>query len=103
MHNRNCFSVPNFNVENAQFDRQKYWRGPVWININWLLMHGLRRYGFHEKAESVRQDIIELVRRFGFYEYFDPFEGTGYGSNSFSWTAALFLDCVLENEQPTAI
>ncbi|MFQ5815068.1 MAG: hypothetical protein ACE5G7_01055, partial [Candidatus Hydrothermarchaeaceae archaeon] len=78
------------------FESANYWRGPIWININWMLYQGLRRYGFGDKAESVRGDIIELVRRFGFYEYFDPIKGMGYGSKDFSWTAALFLDCVYE-------
>ena len=42
--------------------------------------------------------LIELVRRFGFWEYFNPWknlppgETNGYGANQFSWTAALMLD-----------
>ena len=77
-------------------DTKNYWRGPVWINTNWLLMKGLERYGFKEKVTSVRHDIIELIKRWGFHEYFDPYQGTGYGTNDFSWTAALFLDAVME-------
>ncbi len=99
MHNDRCFSVPNYNLQGKSLEPTNYWRGPVWINTNWLLMHGLRRYGFLEKAESVRQDIIELVRRYGFHEYFDPFQGTGYGTDCFSWTAALFIDVVMEAVQ----
>jgi hypothetical protein len=65
-------------------------------------MQGLRRYRFDEKAASVRRDIIELVRSWGFHEYFDPFKGTGYGTEGFSWTAALFLDVALEELEPAA-
>jgi hypothetical protein len=36
------------------------------------------------------------VRRWGFHEYFDPYKGTGYGTDNFSWTAALFLDSAQE-------
>ncbi|MFQ5914866.1 MAG: trehalase family glycosidase [Nitrospinota bacterium] len=96
MHDGSCFSIPNYNLQGDYLDTTNYWRGPVWINTNWLLMQGLRRYGFTEKFESVRQDIIELVKRWGFHEYFDPYTGTGYGTDNFSWTAALFLDAVLE-------
>ena len=61
-------------------------------------MNGLRRYGFSEKAMAVKEDIIQLVRRYGFHEYFDPYTGTGYATDNFSWTAALFLDVALEAE-----
>ena len=92
-----CFSIPNYNlVEGSELDTSNYWRGPVWINTNWLLLQGLRRYGFQGKAESVRADMIELVQRCGFHEYFDPYEGFGYGTDNFSWTAALFIDVALE-------
>mgnify|MGYP006278455547 CR=1 FL=1 len=94
MHDGNCFSIPNYNVDGDFFDPDNYWRGPVWVNVNWLLRHGLERYGFQEKADTVREDVIELVRRWGFREYYDPFQGTGYGTGDFSWTAALFIDAV---------
>jgi hypothetical protein len=100
MHSGNCFSVPNYNMEGEYFEAANYWRGPIWINTNWMLYQGLKRYGFEEKAESVRGDIVELVRRFGFYEYFDPIRGKGYGSKDFSWTAALFLDVLYEEGWP---
>jgi hypothetical protein len=37
---------------------------------------------------------LQLPLRFGFHEYFDSFHGTGYGSDNFGWTAALFIDLV---------
>lgn len=67
---------------------------PVWININWMLAQGLRRYGYTLKADSLQKDLLQLPIRFGFYEYFDSFDGRGYGSGDFSWTAALFIDLV---------
>ncbi|MFQ5456307.1 MAG: hypothetical protein ACE5EA_08915 [Nitrospirota bacterium] len=42
-------------------DTKNYWRGPVWINLNWMLYHGLKRYGFLEKAMAVRQDILFCI------------------------------------------
>ena len=96
MHQGNCFSIPNFNMEHEEFDAANYWRGPIWINMNWMLYQGLKRYGFEEKAMSVMMDIMELVRLYGFREYYDPYQGVGYGANSFSWTAALFIDTIYE-------
>ncbi|MDW7709237.1 MAG: DUF547 domain-containing protein [Deferrisomatales bacterium] len=94
LHQGNCFTVPNYDTRSEGFARDNYWRGPVWININWMLAQGLRRYGYTLKADSLQKDLLQLPIRFGFYEYFDSFDGRGYGSRDFSWTAALFIDLV---------
>lgn len=90
--------VPSYDMRGFGFSPVRYWRGPVWININWLLMHGLELYGYSEQADLVRDTIVRLCRREGFYEYFDPTTGMGHGSDLFSWTAALLLDILLEQE-----
>lgn len=83
----------------ASFDRlapgyspRRYWRGPVWIQMNWLLMHGLMQYGYTEHAAQLRQAIVDLPALSGFREYFDPETGAGCGAEDFSWTAALLID-----------
>jgi hypothetical protein len=90
-----CWAVPSFDKGAPGYSPRRYWRGPIWININWILYRGLQRYGFTAYANRVRQAIIELPRRSGFYEYFDPDLGQGYGAENFSWTAALLLDTLL--------
>jgi hypothetical protein len=96
LHQGNCYTIPNYDTAKTGFDRSNYWRGPIWININWMLAQGLRRYGYTLKADSLQKDLLQLPVRFGFHEYFDSFDGTGYGSDNFSWTAALFIDLVHE-------
>ena len=94
LHQGNCFTIPNFDMQQEGFDSRNYWRGPVWININWMLSQGLQHYGFRQKSDSMKKDIIQLPVRFGFHEYFDSITGRGYGSSGFSWTAALFIDLI---------
>jgi hypothetical protein len=96
LHQGNCFTIPSYDTQKEGFKRENYWRGPVWININWMILQGLRRYGFIQKADSLALDILQLPIRFGFHEYFDSFDGRGYGSTNFSWTASLFLDTAYE-------
>lgn len=88
--------VPTYDPSGYGFSPVRYWRGPVWINMDWLMMRGFERYGYEEESVRLRRTIVELVRNSGFHEYFDPFDGTGHGSDSFSWTAALLLDVVLD-------
>lgn len=90
-------------VDEPFFDPVKYWRGPIWVNINWMLYHGLMRYGFVEEAAQVKKDTLYLIEQAGFYEYFDPRSETkkaerGLGGEQFSWTAALYLD-LLNNKR----
>ncbi|MGB6152113.1 MAG: trehalase family glycosidase [Pricia sp.] len=88
----------SFDPTNDRYDPRKYWRGPVWINMNWMLYYGLKNYGFDEVAERIKNDSIELIARDGFFEYFDcrkengEEKRTGYGGGNFSWSAALLID-----------
>ena len=76
------------------YSPRNYWRGPVWINVNWFLIRGLERYGLAEEAASLRSSTLELVRRSGFSEYYEPATGAPLGSRVFSWSAALTLDLI---------
>jgi hypothetical protein len=89
--------VPSYDRYGFAFFPTRYWRGPVWANINWFLMRGLERYGYKKQGERLRKTIVSLCKEQGFYEYYDPTTGFGHGSDLFSWTAALFLDVVLED------
>ena len=90
----------SFDPTNNHFNPSKYWRGPIWINLNWMMYQGFKRYGYDQLAKRIRNDSIELVKKNGFYEYFDPrkteLEKRAYGGDNFSWTAALILDFILE-------
>lgn len=74
------------------WEPRRYWRGPVWINMNWFIMEGLRRYGYDELADVIRQDSLRLIEASGFREYYDARDGSGCGSDDFSWSAALTLE-----------
>ncbi|WP_299553493.1 trehalase family glycosidase [Seonamhaeicola sp.] len=93
----------SFDPDSERFNPKKYWRGPVWINLNWMLFDGLNRYGYTDIAERVKSDSIEIIDKNGFYEYFDSRKevhkagNAGYGGNNFSWSAALLIDLLEKN------
>ncbi len=86
-------------TNSPEFDAQGYWRGPVWINMNWMIIKGLERFGRSDLAQRLAHETLQLVEQNGFYEYFNPQTGEGLGSDSFSWTAALVLDLVAAGYQ----
>jgi hypothetical protein len=88
----NCYAVSSYSRYKTSFNAEQYWRGPIWININWMLYEGLKRYGYEKKGEQFRNSVIYLPLRFGLYEYFDPNDGKGLGADNFAWTAALAID-----------
>jgi len=88
--------LPSYDREAADFDPLRYWRGPIWININWLLWRALLTHGRPALAASLRAAMLDLIRRSGCYEYFHGLTGSGIGSPTFSWTAALALDLLAD-------
>ena len=39
------WAVTSTSKSSAAFDPRRYWRGPVWVNVNWFLVRGLERSG----------------------------------------------------------
>jgi hypothetical protein len=73
------------------FDPKRYWRGPAWAVVNWLIADGLRMNGSERLARQMEQATVRAIERAGFREYFDPITGEGLGGDRFSWTAAAYL------------
>ncbi|MEO6651627.1 MAG: neutral trehalase [Ilumatobacteraceae bacterium] len=76
--------LPTTAPSDPAFDPVGYWRGPTWVNVNWLFDGAL--------GGRLRRPTLELVERHGFREYFDPISGDGLGTDDFTWTAALVID-----------
>ena len=89
------WAVTSASKSSPAFDPRRYWRGPVWVNVNWFFIQGLERYGLQAEADELRRMTLELVSRSGFVEYYDPRTGEPLGVSEFSWSAALTLDLLL--------
>jgi hypothetical protein len=85
------YGVATVAPDDPQFDGKRYWRGPTWCIMNWLIADGLARHGLTDDAEAVRADTAALLLDHGFAEYFDPVDGTPCGGLGFTWTAASAL------------
>lgn len=111
--------VPSIAVKSGKYYSKDMWRGPVWININWLIAYGFRRYGMNDVADHIiKKTVEEIELSFGkystFFEFFDdrkdvdPPKLLRKGKNApeinpmhqvffdYGWTATLYVDMILE-------
>lgn len=85
------YGIASFDPAHPKFDSRRYWRGPSWAIINYLIARGLAEFGFERKARRIRAMTRDAIQLSGFSEYFDPLTGEGYGGKHFTWTAAIWL------------
>ena len=70
-----ALGVPSVAVSDVTFGSDM-WRGPVWINYNYMIIHGLRACGFAKEAEQLRQSTLLAMdtwyeREGTVYEFYD--------------------------------
>jgi hypothetical protein len=86
------FRVASHPPSDPRFDPKRYWRGPVWLVVNYMIADGLARAGQGDAADAITQASLDLIRESGFAEYYDPMTGEPLGGGRFTWTAAMVLE-----------
>jgi hypothetical protein len=89
------WGVPSVDTDQPQFNANLYWRGPVWPIHQWTAYQGAAKYGHSVEADNIRRSTLELARRSGIWEHYDPLTGQGQGDPTFAWTAGLLLDMLI--------
>lgn len=85
------YLLPSLEKGSRAYDHKRYWRGPIWLVVSYMVAEGLREAGHLEWADRIRTDSAKLIEVSGFYESFSPETGAGSGGPDFSWTAAMWL------------
>jgi putative isomerase len=86
-------------MDEVKFDAEQMWRGPSWINMNYLLIEGLFRSGYSTVARRLRDCTLKMVAsQPDMYEYYNPSTGQKppKASTTFGWSAALFIDLAIQ-------
>jgi hypothetical protein len=84
--------VPSHDPDDPRFDSKRYWRGPVWLVVNYMIADGLVAAGEAAVADRITQSSLKLIEQSGFAEYYDPITGEPLGGGRFTWTAAMVLE-----------
>jgi putative isomerase len=59
------------------------WRATTWMPTNYMVYHGLKRYGFHDLASLLAYRSYQLVKMSGDREWYDAETGDGCGLDPF--------------------
>jgi len=68
--------IPSIPKCETAFYSKDMWRGPVWAPVNYLVVLGLRRYGYHELAADIMRDFMNEQAKWycicgSLFEYYD--------------------------------
>jgi glycogen debranching enzyme len=93
------YPVPTVAMDDPKYDPHEMWRGPTWVNVNYLLIEGLQRSGYSDLARELRQRTLDLINsRDDIYEYYHPVSGENppKAASMFGWSSAVFIDLAIQ-------
>ena len=111
--------VPSIAAKDEEHYSKDMWRGPVWINLNWLIAFGCDRYGFKDAADEIRAKTRKEIEKYynlygALFEFYDDRrqapppqllrkgrcapEVSPYHHvvHDYGWTAALYTDLAIK-------
>ena len=93
--------MPSVAYDAPTYTAPDYFRGPMWLNMSYMAVNGLMRYGYTELAEGYRNRILDVCAKEerGLFEYYNSRTGEGRGACGYGWTSACIIRFILEANQ----
>lgn len=69
------FPIPSISKKDRSFGSDM-WRGPVWINLNYMISHGLAEFGYAALSDEIKAKTLEVINEWynrtgTVYEFYD--------------------------------
>jgi putative isomerase len=91
------FGLATESISSSYYKEDGYWLGPIWAPVTYLFIDSLKRYGYEETGNRLRDKFLDLTLVGGMAENFDPHTGKGLVDTSFTWTSSVFLVLLEDN------
>lgn len=93
------YPVPSVALDDPKYDPLQMWRGPTWVNVNYLLIEGLARSGYPQVSRELRGRTLALIEsQDDIFEYYHP--ETGHippkAASVFGWSSAIYIDLAIQ-------
>lgn len=89
-------------LDDPKFNPMQMWRGPSWVNINYLFIEALYRINKPELATELRHKTLNMIGRLpDIYEYYNPITGERPPKSApiFGWTSAVYIDLAIQETE----
>ena len=84
--------LPCIAYDQAEYKPEKWWRGPTWMSLSWMVNEVLLKYGFEAEHRHVCEAFHDMILKDGnLRELFNSQTGEGLGAYDQGWTAAVFV------------
>ncbi len=93
------YPLPTVALDDPKFDPLVMWRGPTWVNVNYLMIEGLQRSGYTDLAQELRTRTLELIEKEDdIYEFYHPQTGERppKAASTFGWSSAIYIDLAIQ-------
>jgi glycogen debranching enzyme len=92
-------AIPSVARNDPHYDPETMWRGPVWVNINYIFIEALQQVGELDLARALLDKTLNLITGHpGIFEYYNAQTGEPppTAAEAFGWTAAVFIDLAIQ-------
>ena len=93
------YPIPSVAINDPAYNPAQMWRGPTWINVNYIFIEALLRNGYTTLARELTDRTIALVMgQDDIAEYYDPETGSipPKAAPMQGWSAAVFIDLLVQ-------
>jgi hypothetical protein len=97
--------IPTVACNDPKYDPMTMWRGPTWVNVNYLMIEGLQGAGYQNLAGELRRRTLAMMHNEkDIFEYYHPETGQAppKAASIFGWSSALFIEMALEETKAAA-
>ncbi len=84
------YPFPSVAYNEPTYKPDSWWRGPVWMNIAWMMVQTLDAYGYEKEAEEAAGRLLDMMTRSD--ELYSSADGRPKGCPGYGWTSAVFMD-----------